>query len=89
VIITIYTLLKVLRSTLERTNFTKQFPENIFAFSCKLSLDYGFQGFISFTSKTKLIEHYKENIIETPIGRSKKVIFPNEAIKLIRKSLTI
>ena len=64
-------------------------PGNIFAFSCKLSVDYGYHGFISFTFKTKLIEHYKENIIVTPIGRSKKVIFPNEAIKLIRKSLPI
>jgi hypothetical protein len=64
-------------------------PGNLFAFSCKLSWDCGYQGFVSFTSKTKLIEHYKETIGATPIGGQKMVIFPNEAIKLIRKYFPI
>lgn len=32
-------------------------PGNLFAFTCKSSWDKGYQGFVSFTSKTKLIEH--------------------------------
>jgi len=30
-------------------------PGNLFAFTCKTSWDKGYQGFVSFTSKTKLI----------------------------------
>jgi len=31
---------------------------NLFAFSCKLSFDFGFEGYVSFNAKTKLIDHY-------------------------------
>jgi hypothetical protein len=60
-------------------------PGNLFAFACKISWDKGYQGFISFTSKTKLIEHYEKTLGATHIGGHKMVIFPNEALKLIRK----
>ena len=35
-------------------------PGNLFAFTCKTSWDKGYQGFVSFTSKTKLIDHYEK-----------------------------
>ncbi|MFM8513316.1 MAG: hypothetical protein ACKOBI_06200 [Bacteroidota bacterium] len=60
-------------------------PGNLFAFACKISWDKGYQGFTSFTSKTKLIEHYEKTLGATHIGGHKMVIFPNEALKLIRK----
>lgn len=60
-------------------------PGNLFAFTCKISWDKGYQGFISFTSKTKLIDHYEKTLGATHIGGHKMVIFPNEALKLIRK----
>jgi hypothetical protein len=60
-------------------------PGNLFAFTCKISWDIGYQGFVSFTSKTKLIEHYEKTLGATHIGGHKMVIFPNEALKLIRK----
>lgn len=60
-------------------------PGNLFAFTCKISWDKGYQGFISFTSKTKLLEHYEKTLGANHIGGHKMVIFPNEAIKLIRK----
>jgi hypothetical protein len=31
---------------------------NLFAFACKLSLEKGYEGFVTFESKTKLIDHY-------------------------------
>jgi hypothetical protein len=34
-------------------------PGNLVAFACKLSFDKGYGGYISFESKTKLINHYK------------------------------
>lgn len=60
-------------------------PGNLFAFACKLSWDKGYQGFISFTSKRKLIDHYEKFLGATHIGGHKMVLFPNEALKLIRK----
>ena len=60
-------------------------PGNLFAFTCKTSWDKGYHGFVSFTSKTKLIEHYEKNLGATHIGGHKMIIFPQEAIKLIKK----
>jgi len=60
-------------------------PGNLFAFTCKISWEMGYQGFVAFTSKTKLIEHYEKTLGATHIGGHKMVIFPNEALKLIKK----
>jgi len=60
-------------------------PGNLFAFTCKISWDRGYQGFISFTSKSRLLVHYQETLGATHIGGQKMVIFPKEALKLIKK----
>ena len=60
-------------------------PGNLFAFTCKISWDKGYQGFVSFTSKTKLIEHYKKSLGATNVGGQRMVIFPHEALNLIKK----
>jgi hypothetical protein len=60
-------------------------PGNLFAFTCKSSWDKGYQGFVSFTSKTRLIEHYEKTLGATHVGGHKMVIFPKEALKLIKR----
>lgn len=35
---------------------------NLVAFVCKRSFDLGFYGFVAFTSKSELIQHYKESL---------------------------
>ena len=60
-------------------------PGNLFAFACELSWDSGYQGFVSFTSKTKLIAHYEMMLGATHIGGNKMIIFPKDALLLIRK----
>ena len=35
---------------------------NLVAFACKISFQKGFDGFVAFDSKTKLIEHYKSTL---------------------------
>lgn len=60
-------------------------PGNLFAFTCKISWDKGYQGFISFTSKSKLVDHYERTLGATHIGGNRMVIFPKESLKLIRK----
>jgi hypothetical protein len=47
-------------------------PGNLFAYTCKIS-------------KTKLIEHYEKTLGATHIGGHKMIIFPQEALKLIKK----
>ncbi|MDP9230794.1 MAG: hypothetical protein M3O67_09010 [Bacteroidota bacterium] len=34
-------------------------PGNLVAYACKLSFDKGYDGYVSFESKTKLIDHYR------------------------------
>lgn len=60
-------------------------PGNLFAFTCKLSWDKGYEGFVSFQSKTKLIEHYESSLGATHVGGHKMVIFPKAALQLIKK----
>ncbi len=64
-------------------------PGNLFAFTCKTSWDKGYQGFVSFTSKTKLVEHYEKTLGATHVGGNKMVLFPKEALQLIRKYFPI
>ena len=35
---------------------------NLVAYACKLSFQKGFEGFVVFTAKSKLIEHYEETL---------------------------
>lgn len=37
-------------------------PGNLVAFVCKLSFDKGYDGYVSFESKTKLIAHYQKTL---------------------------
>lgn len=60
-------------------------PGNLFAFSCKVSWDKGYEGFVAFQSKTKLIEHYETTLGATHIGGHKMIIFPPAALKLIQQ----
>jgi hypothetical protein len=58
---------------------------NLVAFLCKESWDRKYEGFISFISKTQLIEHYEKTLGAVHVGNHKMVIFPNEALWLIHK----
>lgn len=37
-------------------------PANLVAFGCKLSFDKGYSGYVSFESKSRLIEHYRKTL---------------------------
>ena len=63
----------------------KGVPGNLIAFACKLSWDKGYEGFVSFTSKTRLIEHYEKTLGATHVGGHKMIIFPDAALRLIKK----
>ena len=53
---------------------------NLVAYACKISFQKGFEGYVAFTAKTRLIDHYERTlgachfknqrmIIETPAAR--------------------
>lgn len=60
-------------------------PGNLVAFLCKESWDRKYEGFVAFTSKTKLIEHYERTLGAMHVDNHKMVIFPKEALRLIKR----
>jgi hypothetical protein len=62
---------------------------NLVAFLCKESWDRKYEGFVSFISKTRLVEHYEKTLGAVHVGNHKMVIFPNEALRLIKKYFKI
>lgn len=37
-------------------------PGNLFAYACKVSMDLGYGGFVTFVPKTQLVEHYIQSL---------------------------
>jgi hypothetical protein len=60
-------------------------PGNLFAFVCRISFHRGFDGYVSFTSKTQLIEHYQKTLEAINVGGHLMVINTDAALKLIDK----
>lgn len=58
---------------------------NLVAYACKLSFQYGFDGFVSFTAKTKLIEHYERTLGAYHFGGHRMIIPTVSAEKLVEK----
>jgi hypothetical protein len=60
-------------------------PGNLVAFACRISFHRGFDGYVSFTSKTQLIDHYQKTLGATNVGGHLMVIRTDSALKLIDK----
>lgn len=58
---------------------------NLVAFSCKLSLDSGYDGFVSFEAKTLLIAHYEKTLKAKLLTKNRMYIDRAAAIILIDK----
>jgi hypothetical protein len=58
---------------------------NLVAFACKQSFLRGTQGYVSFRSKTKLIDHYCETLGAIHFGRHLMIINTSAALKLTEK----
>jgi hypothetical protein len=55
---------------------------NLVAYACRLSFQYGLEGFVAFTAKTKLIEHYEKTLGAYHFG-GHKMIIPTEPSRLL------
>jgi hypothetical protein len=64
-------------------------PGNLVAFACRLAFHRGFEGYVSFTSKTQLVEHYHKTLGAVCIGGNLMVINTGSALKLIDKYFII
>lgn len=60
-------------------------PGNLVAFVCRTSFHRGFHGYVSFTSKTQLIEHYEKTLGAINVGGHLMVVNTDAALKLIDK----
>jgi hypothetical protein len=60
-------------------------PGNLFAYACKLSYEKDGEGFVSFQSKTQLIDHYETSLGAKHMGGNLMIIFPDASMQLIQK----
>lgn len=67
---------------LGRNKLYEGVPGNLVAFACKVSFQYGFDGFLSFTSKIKLIKHYEKTLGAYHFGNHLMII-PTKVAQLL------
>ena len=60
-------------------------PGNLVAFACKESDEKGYEGFVLFFSKTRLIAHYEKTLQAVHVGGHRMVIYADAAAKLINR----
>ena len=58
---------------------------NLVAFACKLAFDCGYDGYVSFESKTKLIAHYQTHLGAQLLFGNVMAIDTPAALKLVRQ----
>lgn len=63
-------------------------PGNLVAFACKVSFDYGFEGYVAFDAKNSLIRHYQETLYATHFKGTKMYIETFAALRLMKQYFT-
>jgi hypothetical protein len=58
---------------------------NLVAFACKRSFELGFDGFVAFTAKTILIDHYRKTLGAISIGGQRMAIEEKQALELVKR----
>jgi hypothetical protein len=58
---------------------------NLVAYACKRSFEFGFDGFVSFTAKTVLIDHYAKTLGAVWLGGQHMAIEKKQALELTNK----
>lgn len=60
-------------------------PGNLVAFACRLSFQKGYQGFVSFHSKTKLVGHYERTLGAFHFGGQLMIVNTDAANLLVER----
>ena len=58
---------------------------NLVAYACKISFQKGFEGFVAFTAKTKLIDHYEKTLGAFHFKNQRMIIDTQAARILVEK----
>jgi hypothetical protein len=58
---------------------------NLVAYACKISFQRGFEGYVSFTAKTKLIDHYEKTLGAYHFKNNRMIIDTQAARILVEK----
>lgn len=58
---------------------------HLFAIACQVSLEAGCDGVVAFTSKSDLVDYYKEKLNAVEVWNKRLVIFEDSAQRLINK----
>ena len=58
---------------------------NLVAYACKLSFQKGFDGFVAFTAKTRLIEHYEKTLGAYHFKNQRMILETNASKVLVEK----
>jgi hypothetical protein len=77
----LWTYWKAPRSILENIKY-EGVPGNLVAYACKISFQKGFDGFVAFTAKTKLIGHY-ENTLGAFHFKNQRMIIDTQAARIL------
>jgi hypothetical protein len=78
-------LLENVPFNLGRNKLCEGVAGNLVAFVCKISFQKGFDGYVSFTAKTRLIEHYQKTLHAIPFSGQLMIINTSAANILIDK----
>ena len=62
---------------------------HLFAIACQISLEAGCDGVVAFTSKTSLVEYYKQALNAIEIADRRLVIFEDAAKILLNKYIKL
>ena len=58
---------------------------NLVAYACKISFQYGFEGYVAFIAKTALIKHYEKLLGVNHVGGQRMIISTKAANTLVQK----
>ncbi|MFT4033217.1 MAG: hypothetical protein QM669_12410 [Siphonobacter sp.] len=57
---------------------------NLIAFACKMAFEKGYDGFVSFISKTNLVQHYQDTLGAKVLSGLRMLIETRESLVLVR-----
>ncbi|MHC1776573.1 MAG: hypothetical protein AB9834_14305 [Lentimicrobium sp.] len=72
-----------------KTKIYEGVPGNLVAYACKISFQKGFDGYVAFTAKFRLIEHYEKTLGATHFKNRRMIIESRAARVLVEKYFKI
>jgi hypothetical protein len=78
-------LLESARFNIGKNKIYEGVAGNLVAYACKISFQKGFEGYVAFTAKSKLIEHYENALGAIHFKNQRMILETNAARNLVEK----